>query len=386
MFPVSAPPIENGCVTVVDGRVDGVSQASPTSTTIDLGDVALIPAFVNAHTHLEFSELETPLGEPGNSLVDWIRLVVANRREQALGAASRAERVTAAVNRGLVESEQAGVAAIGEIATLPWEASTFPQSRVRCRLFYEQIGLPRTRVQQCLDGARQWLTDFVDSPLAVKSLSPHAPYTVHPELLAGLCELSKTMRIPLAMHLAESPEELLLLKNGTGPFKELLQELDAWDEQAMPRDSQPLDYLQMLARADRALVVHGNFLSAAELDYVAGCGRQMTIAYCPRTFHFFHDATYPLGEMLGRGIKVAIGTDSRASNPDLDMLAEMRFAARQHAEIAPSKILEMATRNGADALGYDDLGEIAVGKAASFHTVPIGMRCVDDPHVLLFEN
>ena len=386
VFPVSGPPIENGCVTVVDGKIVEVGRASTSANAIDLGDVALIPSLINAHTHLEFSQLEKPLGQQGNSLVDWIRLVVAERREQAAGTTSRQERVTAAVRQGLAECEQAGVAAVGEIATLPWAAESFPTSRVRCRLFYEQIGLSRARAQQCLVDSRRWLADFDDSPMMAKSLSPHAPYTVHPLLLTSLCELSKELRIPLAMHLAESPEELMLLNSGSGPFKELLQELGAWDAEAISPGSRPLDYLQMLSRAERALVIHGNFLSGEELDFIAGCRQQLSVVYCPRTFHFFHDADYPLGDMLARGMVVAMGTDSRASNPDLDMLAEMRFAAQRHAEVAPSDILKIATKHGATALGYHDLGEIAVGKPAHFQKVPIETRRVDDPHRLLFES
>lgn len=385
MFPVSAPPIENGYVTVRKGEVIALGDGPPAATSIDLGDVALIPALINAHTHLEFSQLEAPLGEKGNSLVDWIRLVVAQRREQATGTSSREEQVTAAVRQGLAECEQAGVAAIGEIATLPWTASAFPTSDVRCRLFYEQIGLTRARAQQCLAAAEQWLADFEDSWWTAKSLSPHAPYTVHPELLRSLCKVAKETRTPLAMHLAESPEELMLLNSGTGPFVELLEELGAWDPAAIPLGSSPLDYLRILSQSERALVIHGNFLSAEELDYVAGHCQQLSIVYCPRTFHFFHDARYPLSDMLGRGIRVALGTDSRASNPDLDMLAEMRFAAERHAEIAPSEILKMTTLHGAMALGYHDLGEIAVGKPARFHQVPITTRRVNDPHQLLLE-
>ena len=80
VVPVDRPPIEGGYVAIAGERIAAVGSAKPEGPVEDLGDVALLPGLVNAHTHLEFSDLATPLGRPGMSLPEWIRLVIGERK------------------------------------------------------------------------------------------------------------------------------------------------------------------------------------------------------------------------------------------------------------------------------------------------------------------
>ena len=97
---------------------------------------------------------------------------------------------------------------------------------------------------------------------------------------------------------------------------------------------------------------------------------RMSLVYCPRTYHHFHDRPYPLQAILDHGVRVALGTDSRASNPDLNLLAEMQHIAHVHPEIDPSLILEMGTRQGARALGLEQTcGSLVPGKQADLVTI-----------------
>ena len=186
------------------------------------------------------------------------------------------------------------------------------------------------------------------------------------------------------MHLAESREELELLRDGTGPFRELLDERSMWDPQAIPRGSRPLDYLRMLADAPRALVIHGNYLDDEELAFLGANRERMSLVYCPRTHAYFFHPPYPLGRALAAGVHVALGTDSRASNPDLSLLEEMRFVMRSHPAIGPYSILHMGTLAGAEALGRDgQVGSIAVGKLANLVAVPIPNDASGGPEELL---
>ena len=140
-------------------------------------------------------------------------------------------------------------------------------------------------------------------------------------------------------------------------------------QQAAFRD--PLEVLQQLSTLARVLVIHGNYLTREELDYLAGRDN-FSVVYCPRTHSNFQHERYPLAEFLQRGIRVALGTDSRASNPDLDLLSEVRYVAQRHPEIAPSSLIEMATTHGAEALGLaNSVGSIAPGQRADFCVVPI---------------
>jgi cytosine/adenosine deaminase-related metal-dependent hydrolase len=144
-----------------------------------------------------------------------------------------------------------------------------------------------------------------------------------------------------------------------------------WDNSAIPRGSRPLDYLRLLAQAPRSLVIHGNYLAPDSHKFLAENADRMTLVYCPRTHAYFNHPRYPLGEALAAGVQVALGTDSRASNPDLSLLGEMRQVARVHATVQPETILKMATLHGARALGCDEqCGSLAPGKLANLIAVP----------------
>jgi cytosine/adenosine deaminase-related metal-dependent hydrolase len=144
--------------------------------------------------------------------------------------------------------------------------------------------------------------------------------------------------------------------------------------------------LQELATAERALVIHGNFLNDEEIDFLARHRTHMAVVYCPRTHAYFQHPPYPLSAMLDRGVRLALGTDSRASNPDLDLLAEMRFVADQH-RLPPAAALRLGTIEGAMALGLSaNRGTITAGKLADLAVLKFPAAQAADPHELLFTD
>jgi aminodeoxyfutalosine deaminase len=209
---------------------------------------------------------------------------------------------------------------------------------------------------------------------------------VRPEIVRQCVGISSERRIPLAMHLAESREELILLRDGAGPMVDLMKAFDQWDASEIPRGSRPLDYLRMLAQARRALVIHGNYLDDEEIEFMAAHAENMSVVYCPRTHAYFQHDAYPLAKMISAGVNVALGTDSRASNPDLSILAEMQFAAAQHPLVVPAGLLRMITVDAARALGRDDdVGTITPGKYGDLAVVRLSDHDSSDPHELLLE-
>ncbi len=319
VFPVDRPPIEYGVVTFEGERIIAVGrEAAGSSAVQDLGTVALLPGLVNAHTHLEFSDLPRPLGKPGMPLVDWIRLVIAERGRRNNDPIN-------SITAGVCESLRHGVTTIGEIAT---GNVTSAYGDADATLFLEVIGFSRARAASAAAAVTTKIGE-VDRVGGIHvGLSPHAPYTVSPELLRQLIALACERDLPVAMHLAESADEIELLNRGGGAFQELLEERSMWDAAAIPRGSLPLDYLRQLATAPRSLVIHGNYLDDDERAFLATHRGRMSLVYCPRTHAYFSYPPYPLAELLADGIRMALGTDSRASSPDLDLLAEMRHIAR----------------------------------------------------------
>jgi cytosine/adenosine deaminase-related metal-dependent hydrolase len=363
-------------VVTIDGeRIVAVGTKSEGGEILDLGPVALLPGLVNAHTHLEFSHLRRPLGEAGMPLVDWIRLVIAERGRGAGDAA-----VSTAT--GLKESMNCGVTTLGEI-TQGYTAA-YANAAVDLTLLLEAIGFSRARAESAFAAIRERLAALEVQPGVRLGLSPHAPYTVSPDLLRRLVKLARERDMPVAMHLAESAEELGLLASGAGPFQQLLEERGMWDAAAIPRGSRPMDYLRTLAEAPRALVIHGNYLTEDERSFLAANAARMSLVYCPRTHAYFAHPPYPLTDLLAAGVRVALGTDSRASNPDLHMLAEMQFVAAEYPVIDPHEVLRMGTLSGAEALGRSaDVGSITPGKQANLVAVPLRHEASGRPRDLL---
>jgi cytosine/adenosine deaminase-related metal-dependent hydrolase len=406
VFPVTGDPIPDGTVSIKGGRIiscgAGVSLALQAHERCDLGNVAILPGLVNAHVHLDFSDLAAPLGQRGMPFVDWIRRVIEFRR-QTVGL----DRHPLAL--GLSESLRSGVATLGDIASFGWSADDYAASPLGVTVFQELIAPTDDRVATAVELAKSHLNVFgtrrvplphtacagYPSPLSPREreegiavgLSPHAPYSVHPKLLAAAIELSNEHQVPLAMHLAESREELELLRHGGGPLRGLLADLGAWDPAVIPLGTRPLDYLRLLASADSALVIHGNYLDDEEIAFLAENRGRMAVVYCPRTHDWFAHDAYPLEKMFGAGVTVALGTDGRGSAPDLNLLAEMRFTARRHPAVRLDDILKMGTIYGARALGQEALiGSLAPGKRADLTIVPLPDRDAADPHELLFDS
>jgi len=366
VFPVDRPPIENGVVTIDGERIVAVGTRAETGEVIDLGQVALLPGLVNCHAHLEFSYLQRPLGVPGMRLVDWIRLVIAERARVGTD-------LDISFSRGFSESLRCGVATIGDIfqGFLVGGAEDCAESMLVVRLL-EVIGFSGARAASAFAAASDRLDVLATRCNARIGLSPHAPYTVSPALLQMLIGLAQERKLPVAMHLAESAEELELLHSGTGPFQELLDERSMWDAEAIPRGSRPMDYLRMLAEAPRSLVIHGNYLDKDEREFLAANTDRMSLVYCPRTHDYFRHPPYPLAALLEQGVRVALGTDSRASNPDLNLFSEMRYVANSVPSIDPQVVLRMGTLAGAEALGRDaKIGSITPGKLSNLVAMPL---------------
>lgn len=374
MFPAAGEPIPAGVVTLCGERITAVGRQPASPAVEDLGNVAILPGLLNAHTHLDLSHLGAPLGEPGGDFVDWIRRVLESRTP---GAAP------GAVGRGLRESLRLGTTALADIAQPDWPREELRPPGPDVTVCLELIAPTRQRMPAALRLAREHL-EAARSGVWRPGLSPHAPYSVHWRLWSRLVGLSAQRRVPLAVHLAESREEIELLQSAGGTLRRLLEERDAWQPGAVPSGSRPLDYLRALAAAHRVLVVHGNYLDDREIAFLARRAARMTVVYCPRTHAFFRHPSYPLRKMLSAGVRVALGTDSRASSPDLSLLAEMRHVARSHPDLPGEQVLQLATIRGAAALGLDrQMGTLEPGKLANLTAVALPDQEADPYRLLL---
>jgi cytosine/adenosine deaminase-related metal-dependent hydrolase len=368
--PVDRPPLQGAWISIRGDRIVALGQGAPADNAIDLGESLIVPGFVNAHTHLEFSALAAPLGSPGQALPDWIRRVLAWRRSSPASES--------AIARGLAESAAAGTTLLADIVQPAGRPALRAEPPLTVVALLELLGLGDERQRQLQMLAAEHLADPNLARGVLPGLSPHAPYSTHPELVAAAVRLAGAH--PVAMHLAESREELELLASGGGPFRALLEELGVWRSDVFVLPRRPLDYLQLLAGARRALVIHGNYLADDEIRFLAARADRMSLVYCPRTHEYFRHEPYPLTALLRAGVSLSIGTDSRASNPDLSVLSELRTIHRLHPQLDPNTILELGTLAGARALGLAaDHGSLTPGKLANLVVMPLPNGALSDP-------
>ncbi len=389
LVPVDGPPIEGGRLIVADGTILRVEARARGRADHDLGNVAVLPGFVNAHTHLDLSPIPVhPDRDDGSEdEVCWLRRVVAHRRSGS------AESARAAIERNIAASLAAGTTSLADItpAGASWDALS--ASPMRGVVFSEVIGLRRMRGIETNQAAWDWIASIgigEDEPVRRlrPGLSPHAPYST-----AGwLYERAAAGKLPLSTHLAEMPEELTLLRSRGGPLRGFLEEIGAWDDDWEPLGPSPADYLRQgeLRRSDW-LVAHGTYLDPDEFWGLRPSGadddRRTAVAYCPRTHARFGHDPHPYRAMLERGVIVCLGTDGLASSPSLSVLDEVRFLHARDPSLSGPLLLTMATLFGAWALRLDDVvGTLTPAKRADLAIVALPDRDASDPHDLILEG
>jgi len=386
LFPVEGAPIADGYLTVREGRIAEIGPALGRSADLDLGNVAITPGFVNAHTHLELSALEDD--EPASPVdqVDWLQRVISQRRENS------PEAIQATVSRNLAEALAAGTTTLGDITTAGASWPAIARAPIRAVVFAELIGLKRQRGLDTSHDAWQWISSIRPedqiTACSKPGLSPHAPYST-----AGwLYHQAADSRLPLTTHLAEMPEEIELLERGNGRLKAFLKDLGAWDDEWEPIGPRPADFIRRgeLRKADW-LIAHGNYLPPEDFWQLRGEagleGQRVAVAYCPRTHARFGHAPHPFRAMLERGVVVCIGTDSLASTPTLSVLDELRFLRQIDPSLGGELLLTMGTLFGAWALRAETVtGSLKPGKTADLAVIELPDRESDDPYSLLFES
>ena len=371
VFPADRPPLAGGVVTVQGSRIAAVTgRDDGPPADVALGNVALLPGFVNAHTHLDLSGLRGAC-PPTPDFVGWLRQVTQHR------LATSADEVQRNIAAGIAECLRFGTTLVGDIASLGASASLLSQSPLRTVVFYELLGLSAERSEQAGMLGDAWLRSMQEGGDTWRSgLSPHAPYSVRHDLFRHVA----ARHVPVAVHLAESPEELELLRSHAGPFVEFLNDRGVWDPAGLVGDV--AEVVQCYRDQPAALFIHGNFWPPD-----LALGPNQSVVYCPRTHAAFGHAPHPFRAMLRRGVRVALGTDSLASNPDLDILAEARFLAAQHPDLDGATLLRMLTLDGAAALGWGDVtGSLTPGKSADLVVLPLPDRDEPDPHRLVFDS
>lgn len=370
VLPISQAPIFDADVVVAHGRVLTVEPARATRDAIDLGSVAILPGLVNAHTHLELSVLRDRVA-PASSMPAWVRAMMTARAAADDGVD---DAIVAAVN----EARAHGTVLVGDITNGLGAVPALNRLGLSARVFYELLGFGERGADRRVASAQQQLGRYVGSPEVRLSVAAHAPYSVSPGLFTAIRRAAAGA--PYATHLAESIEEIEFLATGGGAWRELLEELGAWDDRWTAPACRPVEYLDRIGFLGPGLVMaHGVQLTRSEIDRVAECGA--TLVTCPRSNQWTGAGTPPVEAFFASGAAIALGTDSLASCPDLNLFSELAELRRLAPSVPAGALLESATIVGARALGFDaDYGTVEPGKSDRLIAVavPESERAVEE--------
>ena len=367
--PMSAPPIRDGAVLVDGERVVRVADAAtlarenPRAEQHDLGDALLLPGLVNAHTHLELSDMTAV--ERRGSFAEWIMAVI--RARQSMGAMD-GPAAAGAARQGAAESLAFGVTTVGDISKFADHTRpTLAASPLRVVSFGEVQAMAGRREllgQRLATATDERWDGWADRNRLRVGVSPHAPYSVEPAGYRACLAWAERRGRPITTHLAETPDEATFLADHDGPLMQIWRALRDWRDDVPTFAGGPVRLAASLGLLDYpTLLAHVNYVDDAELDLLAG-GRA-SVVWCPRTHAYFDHRPHRFREMLAwgaRGVNVCVGTDSRASSPDLNVADDLRLVRRQYRDVPAATLWEMVTTRAAAGLGVaGDVGSLATG-------------------------
>ncbi len=362
--------MRDGWVAVDRGRIAALSRRPPSdgAPEIDLGEVAVLPGLVNAHTHLELSYLRDEV-PPASQFVSWIRGVIAARRKRPDPASPE---ILESIDRGIEEALACGTAVVGDISNTLATFGPLARSPLAGVVFYELIRFSAQDARGFVEEAAAALEALPPTERVRATLAAHAPYSVAPLVFRAIREaVDRDPFSACSVHLSESAEEVEFIRSGGGPWRTMLEELGSWDPQWVPPGGTPVQFLDDSGFLDgRLLAVHGVQMDAADLQRLASRGT--TLVTCPRSNGHTGAGAPPLEEFYESGVRVAVGTDSLASAPDLNVFAELATMRALAPSVPAAALLDSATRQGSRALGFDpDFGTIEAGKLARLLAVAV---------------
>jgi cytosine/adenosine deaminase-related metal-dependent hydrolase len=298
------------------------------------GGHILTPGFLNAHAHLDYSYLLGSLPR-GVGFIPWLKAMIGTRRtfrsEDEPAAAH-------AASEAVAQSVADGVTEIWDIRSFGWGETALRGSNCRGISFHEWLAPdPKVWDANWMDFSHALEKNFADNqghPEDVEiALSVHSLYSVYAEAVKAATRWANERSCPLAIHLAESPEEIELLTEGRGGLYRTLCGFPRPRRfRHMLSSNQPpiTRAVELGLLSPATLAIHCNLPQAGEAEMLADCGS--VVVFCPRSHDFFGYPDYPLETYRRLGVRLALGTDSLASNDSVSIREE----GRRLNELAPS--------------------------------------------------
>jgi 5-methylthioadenosine/S-adenosylhomocysteine deaminase len=377
VLPLSAPAIADGAIAVAGeqivslGERDAIMAQFPQATIHELGEAAIIPGLVNAHSHLELTAMRGFLENEAGDFFAWLKKLTLARLDRM-----NADDLNVSAAWGACEAARAGVTCVADASdSAPQSMKALRDVGLRGIVFQESFGPDPRLANQNFEKLKIKIATLREgeTSLVKCGVSPHAPYTVCGPQLEMISRFAVDEQLALMMHAAETRMEVLFLREGLGPFAEGLKARGI--EWRAPGVS-PIQYLRDRGVLEtNALLAHCIQVDEADLETMKQTAT--SVAHCPKSNAKLSHGVAPFMKMVKKGLAVGLGSDSVASNNTCDLLEEARFAlllARSGGgcSLSCDDMLYAATAGGARSLGLaGQIGELKEGLQADFAVVSL---------------
>lgn len=333
----------------------------------------LMPALVNAHTHLEFSSNKTTLKY--GSFIEWLTSVIENREKLS------GPDIEQVIEKTLKKMMKFGTGSIGAISSFGKDLTPCISSPQKIVYFNEILG---SREATLNDNSTDFDRRFERSMRFASdkffpAVSVHSPYSTHPSLVDKVVEISKEHKMPIAVHYMESKGERGWLDKNNGEFKAFFKKFFGVDKSLITSS----DFLQKF-KDTKTLFIHCLFAKEEELETMKY--QNASIVHCPISNRLLNSKIFDIEKAKNLNIDYITATDGLSSNFCLSLFNELRCTLFMHYDLSlkvlPYDLLESVTRNPARALGLKN-GEIAIGNSADLISFKLPDKLENDSALAL---
>ncbi|MDY0906054.1 amidohydrolase family protein [Pedobacter sp. CFBP9032] len=364
VFPVSVAPIENGVVSVNEaGEIQEVltpAAAQQRQIKVNKHKGAIVPGFINTHCHLELSHLFGEIPER-TGLVEFVQTVIKSRSADA-------DAIQSAMHSADQRLFNNGIVAVGDISNQVISKEIKQQSKIYYHTFVEALSFNPDRAVATMDYAIEIKSQFAPLPATVV---PHAPYSVSPELFALINTSAEEDEAFISIHNQETTHENEFFETKSGNFLQLYQFLGLNLSFFKPSGKTALQTWLPYIKKQKTLLVHNTVTSKADVAFAKQHHGNLYWCLCPQANLYIENTLPDVDLFISEDLKITLGTDSLASNHQLNILAEMK-TLQSLKKVEFEKLLQWATINGAEFLGLEDqFGTIEVGKSPGLNLIQL---------------
>lgn len=355
IYPISSPPIKNGIITLDENNTILSVDKKKGDENVEYHEGIICPGFINTHCHLELSHLKGKIADK-KGMATFITEVITKRNSFS------EKEIQSAIESAEQEMLINGIVAVGDISNNSDSFSQKEKNNLYYHTFIEVLGLNPENAKMVLDNAKKTASEYSNKKRL--SIVPHAPYSVSDSLFKRIRNDDFNTNKTICIHNQESLAETAFFANKTGDLVAQFSKMGIPIDAFQATGKSPLQSVfTKLSTEQKRLLVHNTFTTQADIDFVKHNNPTNTFwCTCPNANLYINQALPDYQLFLKNNLNVTIGTDSLASNWSLSVLDELKTIAKNEPSISTQTLLTWATKNGANALNFDHLGTLDIGK------------------------